>query len=340
MRPAARRRALRLLLALLPLALAARLPAHESRPGYLAITETAPQRYQVLWKQPTLGEVALRLMPHVVLAGTAADWLAAPPDQAETGASFALQRWSGLVAPTLDGARVEVEGLDTSITDVLVRVELRDGRGTQQLLRASRPALRLEFSARRTEFSWSYFGMGVLHILTGADHLLFVFGLMLLVQGAWRLVRTITAFTVAHSLTLAATALGWISVHYPLIEALVALSIVILAVELAHQQRGERLLAARYPWLIAFTFGLLHGCAFAGALREVGLPEHAVIPALLLFNLGVEAGQLLFIAVVGGILWALRRLPWRWPTAARWVAPYAIGSCAVVWMLQRLVEGT
>jgi hydrogenase/urease accessory protein HupE len=315
--------------------------AHEARPALLQITETAPQTYEVLWKQPAQGTTVLWLEPQI-----STGWLAAAPDVEEATASYRLRRWRQRHAPGLTGASISVAGLDAGITDVLVSITLLDGQGMQNILSASRPRLVLQFRQHQAIFSWSYFRLGVAHILTGADHLLFVLGLMLLVPQRWRLLKTVTAFTVAHSLTLAATALGWISVQVQLIEALVALSVVMLAVELVHSQRGQRYLAARQPWVIAFVFGLLHGCAFAGALADVGLPERAIAPALLLFNLGVEVGQLLFIAAVSCALWLLRRMLTRgsasrlsWPDWTRLVAPYAIGSCAAVWFFQRIVSG-
>jgi hydrogenase/urease accessory protein HupE len=327
-----------ILLALLLAWLAPPVLAHEVRPGLLQITETAPQTYDIVWKQPTLGTTTVWLVPHV-----SNGWLEVAPDEVESTASYLLRRWRHRHAASLAGASVSVEGLDSTITDVLVSVTLLDGQSVQTILKAGRPQLELELHRRQGQLSWSYFGLGVEHILTGFDHLLFVLGLMLLVASRWQLLKTVTAFTAAHSLTLAATALGWISVQFRLIEALVALSIMFLAVELVHLQRGERHYTAHHPWIIAFAFGLLHGCAFAGALADIGLPEHAIVPALLLFNIGVEAGQLLFIAAAGGALWLLQRMAAQWrvprPLWARWIAPYAIGSCAAVWFFQRIVPG-
>jgi hydrogenase/urease accessory protein HupE len=312
--------------------------AHEVRPGLLQITETAPQHYDVLWKQPAQGGTTLWLVPHV-----SNGWLESAPDEVESTATYLLKRWPHRHAANLAGASVSVEGLERTITDVLVSVTLRDGQSVQAILKAGQPPLALEFHRRQGQLSWSYLRLGVEHILTGFDHLLFVFGLMLLVTSRWQLLKTVTAFTVAHSLTLAATALGWISVQFRLIEALVALSIMFLAVELVHLRRGERHYTARHPWVIAFAFGLLHGCAFAGALADIGLPEHAIVPALLLFNMGVEAGQLLFIAAAGAAVWLLRRVSAHWrvprPVWVPWIAPYAIGSCAAVWFFQRIVIG-
>jgi hypothetical protein len=182
--------------------------------------------------------------------------------------------------------------------------------------------------------------LGIGHILTGFDHLMFVLGLLLLIGPNWRLVKAVTAFTVAHSLTLALAALGF--VHFPsaIIEALVALSIVFVACELVPLPGRPETLTHRHPWLIAFTFGLLHGLAFAGALAEVGLPKGAEVAALFLFNVGVEIGQLTFIAVAIGAIWALRwmrkRLPVITPAFARVAPAYVIGSCAAFWLIERI----
>jgi hydrogenase/urease accessory protein HupE len=186
----------------------------------------------------------------------------------------------------------------------------------------------------------AYLLLGVEHILTGPDHLCFVLGLMLLVGLRWRLIKAITAFTVAHSITLAAAALGF--VHFPsaVIEALVAMSILFLATELVHARQGHPGLTVRYPWLIAFTFGLLHGLAFAGALADVGLPPNAIPQALLLFNVGVELGQLMFIAAAALAMiafdWMSQRLPLWWQSARGEIAPYAIGAFSAFWFIDRL----
>ena len=178
------------------------------------------------------------------------------------------------------------------------------------------------------------------HILTGPDHLMFVLGLLLLSGIGWRIVKVISAFTVAHSITLALAALGYI--HFPsaVIEALVALSIVFVAFELVPRPDAPPSLTRRFPWLIAFVFGLLHGMAFAGALAAIGLPARAAPQALLLFNLGVELGQLMFIAGTIGVIFALRwvraRVPLDTAMVARLAPAYAIGGCAMFWLFDRL----
>jgi hydrogenase/urease accessory protein HupE len=308
--------------------------SHEVRPALLQITQRDAHRYDVMWKQPVNGEIAIRLVPH--LSGGA---LEAAPDVVSATPSFAIKLWRNLSDERLplSGQTVTIEGLEHSITDVLVNVTLADGRSVQQFLKPRTPSVRLDLSEHAAPPVAAYLTLGIEHILTGVDHLMFVFGLLLLVGKSWPLLRTITAFTLAHSVTLAATALGWIHVRSAVIEALVALSIVILAVELVRHARGEGGLTSHYPWLIAFAFGLLHGCAFAGALAEVGLPQHDIPLALLLFNMGVEIGQILFIAAAAAVLWAVARIATGWPQWSRLVAPYAIGAFASYWFIERFL---
>ena len=181
-----------------------------------------------------------------------------------------------------------------------------------------------------------YLELGFTHIWSGVDHLLYVFGLMLLVRNGRTLVKTITGFTLAHSITLAAAALGYVNVPAAPVEAVIALSIIYVAAEVVHARQGRTSLAQRAPWIVAFGFGLLHGLGFAGALSEVGLPAHAIPTALLLFNVGIEIGQLSF---VGLLLIAARALQRTAPATVRrleWVPPYAIGSLASFWFLERI----
>jgi hydrogenase/urease accessory protein HupE len=314
--------------------------AHEIRPALLQITQRDAHHYEVLWKQPVNGEVAVHLEPRLSGGG-----LSVEPDIVSITPSFALKVWKSLSDEhkPLDGQTVTVEGLERTITDVLVNVTLSDGRSVQQFLKPQHNSARLDLSAHAAPPAFAYLTLGIEHILTGVDHLLFVFGLLLLVRGTWALLRTITAFTVAHSVTLAATALGWVHVRSAVVEALVALSIVILAVELVRRAQGEVGLTSRYPWAIAFAFGLLHGCAFAGALAEVGLPSGQVPLALFLFNVGVEIGQIAFVSVMSLALWALSRFMTgsrfmtERPLWARAAVPYAIGSFAAYWFVERFV---
>jgi hydrogenase/urease accessory protein HupE len=179
-----------------------------------------------------------------------------------------------------------------------------------------------------------YLVLGFHHILLGIDHLLFVLALLMLVPNMRTLVWTITSFTLAHSLTLAAATLGWVHVPQAPVEAVIALSILFVAMEIVHWRQGRPGLTRRWPWLVAFTFGLLHGFGFAGALSEIGLPEHAIPLALLFFNVGVELGQLLFIGAVIAVSLVLKRITW--PGWAWRVPVYTIGSLAAFWTIQRI----
>ena len=180
--------------------------------------------------------------------------------------------------------------------------------------------------------------LGIEHILLGIDHLLFVLGLLLIVRGFGLLLKTITAFTVAHSVTLAMATLGFVNVPQAPVEAVIALSILFLASELAKQQKGNPGMTSRYPWVVALSFGLLHGFGFAGALSEVGLPQTDIPLALLFFNVGVEVGQLMFVAIVLMIFWVIQKLKFRWPAWTKQVPAYAIGSLAAFWFIQRTVS--
>jgi hydrogenase/urease accessory protein HupE len=308
--------------------------AHEVRPALVQITQRSAHHFDLLWKQPVNGDVALHLMPH--LSGGALD---REPDVATTMPSFALKLWRNLSEDRqpLDAQTLSVIGLERSITDVLVSVTLLDGRTIQHVLNPRQTSTRLDLSEHAAPPAGAYLTLGIEHILTGVDHLLFVFGLLLLVRTVRPLIGTITAFTLAHSITLAGTTFGWIHVRSSVIEALVALSIVVLAVELVRHVSGERGVTSRYPWLIAFVFGLLHGCAFAGALAEVGLPSQDIPLALFLFNVGVELGQLLFIAAAGLALLGIARVVKQPPAWIRLLAPYAIGTFASYWFIERFL---
>ena len=306
--------------------------AHESRPAYLEVRQTAPNRYSILWRTPVFSgqrlPVALRL-PAGVRAVT-------EPVVQELGDSR-VERWSVEAdSGAFGGQRIEFPGLQATITDVLVRIQMLDGSHSTTLVHPSEPWVVMTASRGRWEMALSYLAYGVQHILFGFDHLLFVLGLLLLVRGVGPLLKTITAFTVAHSITLALATLGVVHVPPPPVEAIIALSIVFLASELVKQQRGVVGLAQQYPWVIAFAFGLLHGFGFAGTLTRVGIPTGDVPLALLMFNLGVELGQLGFVAVFLLTVHSIRSLEIRWPRWVRPVPAYAIGSLAAFWVIERI----
>lgn len=321
-----------ILLAALAAAPVNRCWAHESRPASLQVRQLSPTRYSIVWRTPVFSGqpllVALRL-PDGVRNVT-------EPITQEFSDSR-IQRWTVEAdSGAFGGQRIEFPGLQATITDVLVRIETLDGRQSATLVRPTRPWVIMEASQGKLQMALTYVTYGVQHILFGIDHLLFVLGLLLLVRGTAALVKTITAFTVAHSITLALATLGVVHVPPPPVEAVIALSIVFLASELVKQQRGVIGLAQQHPWVIAFAFGLLHGFGFAGTLTRVGIPDGDVPLALLMFNIGVELGQLGFVAVFLLFVHSLRTLAIRWPALLRPVPAYVIGGAASFWFVQRV----
>jgi hydrogenase/urease accessory protein HupE len=318
--------------------------AHEVRPGYLELREVSGEGYEVLWKVPAKGDRRLGL--YVRLPGHCSR---GEPQSHFVGGAY-IERWRSHCDEALTGSRITIDGLSSTRTDVLARVERANGTSQTVRLTPKNPTFTVSAAAGTGEVIRTYFVLGVEHILLGIDHLLFVLALLFLVRNWPRLIGTVTAFTVAHSLTLAAATLGWVQVAQAPVEAAIALSIVFVAAEVMHARRGHPGLAARMPWVVAFVFGLLHGLGFAGALRDVGLPEHAIPLALAFFNIGVEAGQLLFIAVFFLLVWlSSQLLPARpaggnrrvmsptWDTAGKLSLPaaYLIGTLASFWLIER-----
>jgi hydrogenase/urease accessory protein HupE len=306
--------------------------AHENLPASLLIEEQQAFEFSVSWRVPTVqGGAALGIVPRFPADCVA---LAAPTEIFATSSRIThsqLRCSQGLG----DGARIVFEGMPATMVNALVRVGYLDGRSVSLIASPQSAQVELSLASQGRVDVGGYFALGVEHILGGIDHLLFVFCLVLLVRGRWRLLQTITAFTLAHSISLVAATLGYVQVPSAPVEASIALSIVLLACELLRPASRQGL-AARWPWLLAFCFGLLHGLGFAGALSEVGLPAGGIPLALLLFNLGVEAGQLLFVGAVLMVLAALRRLRGAWPQWLRQVPAYAVGSVSAFWLLQRM----
>ena len=301
--------------------------AHEVRPSYLELHETTPGEFSVTWKTPMLGDARLALEP--AFSGEASP---VAPKVTRGAPGAAVQTWA-LHAPALRGQTLRIDGLESTMTDALVRIEFADGTQWTQRLTPHAPAAAIPMHESRFAVAGTYLRLGVEHILSGVDHLLFVLGLLILAGALWRrLLATVTAFTVAHSITLALATLGVVHVPQRPVEAAIALSIAFVAVEILRVRRGEPGIAARAPWIVAFAFGLLHGFGFAGALSDVGLPAAHIPLALAFFNLGVEAGQLLFIAAVLAVFPVFRRLRTGW---LELVPPYAIGTVAMFWVFQR-----
>lgn len=307
--------------------------AHDARPAYLEISETAPGRYAMLWRMPLLSGMPLPV--RLALPGDVRN--VTEPARRELPDSV-IERRLVQADGGLAGKRIEFVGLQGTITDVLVRIQGLDGTGSTTLVRPSRPWIEIEARQGPFAVAAAYLVHGIEHILLGFDHLLFVLALVLIVRDLRVLLWTVTAFTLAHSVTLSLATLGYADVPGPPVEATIALSILLLAYEIVRAGRGEQSLTARWPWLVAFSFGLLHGFGFAGALTDLGLPQGDIPLALLSFNFGVELGQLAFIAAVLGGMALARRPPL--PTAVeRYALPcatYAIGGLAAFWFVERV----
>jgi len=336
-----RRAALRLATACMLLcALPPAAMAHQLSPGFFGMTETAPDRYDARWKVSVSGGLADVLTPELP-EGCA---VASPPrfyvlDGVTAINEFRLQQATVLCTGPLAGGTFRIAGLEATDTDVLLSIVYADGTSYSHRLLPSSPSVVIPEKPGVLDVIGTYTLLGIEHILIGIDHLLFVLALLLLVADWRRLFWTITAFTLAHSVTLGAATLGWVQVSGAAVEATIALSILFLATELARRSDGSAPgLTLRSPWIVAFAFGLLHGFGFAGALAEIGLPEQAIPLALLFFNVGVELGQLFFIATVLAIIWLLLRLRADWPVWSSRAAAYVIGSMAAFWMFERTLS--
>lgn len=307
-------------------AILGRASAHEVRPALLEATEQTPGVFEVLWKQPLLGDRRLKLEPRF-------------PEACETDGEPQLSRVSGSVVSTwqltcaLDGGDIRIDGLEQTLTDVYVRLTYLDASPRAALLKPSAPVMSLD--AAPVPVAGAYFRLGVEHILFGYDHLFFVAGLVLLVGGR-RIIGVATAFTLAHSVTLVAAALDLISVPAWPVETLIAVSILLLAIEVIRRRGGGDSLAIRYPWSIAFLIGLVHGCGFAGALSEIGLPKDTELWALALFNIGVEAGQVFVVGVLLAVFWIVARVSTGARNRAELAMTYGIGAVGAFWTIQRL----
>jgi HupE / UreJ protein len=305
--------------------------AHEVRPSYLELSEDRAGEFDVLLKTPMRGQ--LRLALAATFSGRAET--VTPMTTRATGEA-AVQTWRFRALDPLRGQIIRIDGLENTMTDALVRVAFLDGTSWVRRLTPQEPAATIPVRQSGWSVAGLYLKLGIEHIMLGIDHLLFVLALLIITCGTWLLVKTVTAFTIAHSITLALAMLGYVHVPLAPVEALIALSIAFVAVEIVRQWHGREGLAARAPWLVAFSFGLLHGLGFAGALSEIGLPNGRIPLALLFFNVGVEIGQLLFIATMLFVFALVRRIRPSWPRWARLAAPYAIGSIAMFWVIERV----
>ncbi len=306
--------------------------AHEARPAYLEVKETAPGQYAVLWRTPVLAGMRLPValsLPDGVKNLT-------EPNVQELADSVVERRSIDAGVNGMAGKRIEFPGLQITIADVLVRVEMLDGRRWTTIVHPSQPWVDIAASQSWLGVAGTYIMQGIRHILFGADHMLFVLGLLLIVKDRWMLLKTVTAFTVAHSITLAIATLGYAEVPIVPLNAAIALSILFLGPEIVRSWRGQTSFTIRHPWVVAFAFGLLHGFGFASALTSAGLPHHELPLALVSFNVGVELGQLGFIALILALERSFQILEIRWPQWVEALPGYTVGSLGAFWTVQRI----
>jgi len=305
--------------------------AHEVRPAYLELVQVSSDRYEVLWKVPALGDRRLAIyvqFPEGVES-------TGEPRGTFTGGAW-IERWFVHCPGGLEGREIRIAGLEGTRIDVLARIVHDDGATQLTRLLPDRSSFVVAARPSALDVVRTYTVLGIEHILSGIDHLLFILGLLLITKGGWRLVKTVTGFTLSHTLPLTAATLGWVHVPPPPVEAVIALSIVFVAAEIVRLQRGIEGLTARAPWCVAFAFGLMHGLGFAGGLSAAGLPAGHIPTALLFFSTGVETGHLLFVGAVLATVALVQRLRVPWPRWAELLPAYGIGAVAMYWTLERV----
>ncbi|WP_282150880.1 HupE/UreJ family protein [Ruegeria atlantica] len=309
--------------------------AHALDPGYLDLRQLASNTWQVLWRKPDVNGRPMDI--DAVLPAQCAQRRGVEP---QSDGTAWIATWVVECEDDIAGHTITIEGLEQQRNDVLLRIQPISSEPSTLRFTPETPALIIPEQPTTWSVLSSYFRLGFEHILEGWDHLLFVFALFVLVRDPWRLVGAVTAFTVAHSITLALATLGVLNVPGPPVEAVIALSIVFLALEILNRKDGELRLSEQYPWIVCFCFGLLHGLGFAGALADIGVPTEDIFAALLAFNIGVEAGQLLFIAVLSALIlvWRLTlpAISQRAGVVAVPVTGYAIGCVSMYWLVERV----
>ena len=304
--------------------------AHEVRPAFLQIQEQSPNSYTILWKVPRTVDKVLDIQPKFEDSFTLTETV--PPRILE---AFVLYTYHVKGKKSIANTTLFIDRLNTTGTDVLVDILPLNGERHSFLLRPTKNSIRIPVTPNKWNVAKTYVVLGVEHILLGFDHLLFVLALVIITKGFKKLLTTITAFTLAHSITLSFSALGIANLPGPPVEAVIALSIVFLALEILRIQRGYATLTSQKPWIVAFVFGLLHGFGFAGALQDIGLPQNEIPLALATFNIGVEAGQIVFVFAVLVII----KSTGSFVPKQNWtkkLVPYAIGSLASFWLIDRI----
>jgi len=305
--------------------------SHEIRPAYLQIIQTSETTYEVFWKVPRMGDQVPKI--HPIFPPFFSVEELKNPNQTPTSAIYSYRISS---QETLQGNILTIDGLNKTLIDALVTITYLNGEKVTLMLQPDKDSTIIPGETSTSDVVKTYTLLGFEHILLGIDHLLFVLALILITKGRWKILKTITAFTIAHSITLSLAALGYVNFPTPPVEAVIALSIVFLAVEIINNLNGKQTITSKKPWLVAFTFGLLHGFGFAGALANIGLPQQDIPWALAFFNIGVELGQIAFVLVVL-IFIRLLALKKKWPLFVKKVPAYAIGSLAAFWLVERVV---
>jgi len=316
---------------LLALLCTCHLLAHEVRPARLVLNQETDTTYHVFWKLPAIKEGVLRLKPVMEF-----DHQIISRDPGKDLGDAYIESWTFQPSQDITGSQISIDGLSKTITDVFFTVNDMSGGSASFIVRPDQPYFTIDGQRSIFQVIKDFVILGVEHIWLGYDHLLFVLCLLWLIAGWKKLIQTITAFTLAHSITLIASTLGWMSLPSSPVEAVIALSIVFLAIEIIRHQRGEEVFTSKYPWVVALSFGLLHGFGFAGALSEIGLPQNAIATSLLGFNLGVELGQIIFVIVVLTVVSLIKRMIKEIPSWASTATVYLIGGIASFWLIERV----
>ena len=306
--------------------------AHESQPGVLEISQLGVTRYEVIWRAPIYyGK------PHPARLQLPKDWVTVgKPTVRQLSDSALHRRVVDVPGKSINGSVIRFPRLEVTITDVFVFISRLDGSQATLVVRPTQPYAELRGDRPWYISAKEYLVLGLHHILTGVDHLLFVLGLLLIVSSRWVLLKTITAFTIAHSITLAIATLGYASAPVPPLNAAIALSILFLGPEIVRVWRGQTSFTIRHPWVVAFAFGLLHGFGFASGLTTIGLSGAEIPVALLLFNVGVEIGQLFFVLIIVMLVRSFRVLAIRWPRWSEALPAYTVGGLGAFWTIQRV----
>lgn len=305
--------------------------AHEVRPALLKIVQTDEDHYEVTWKIPTINNLSPKIKP---LFTSGFELIQSSQKQSTCALTTTYQV---NYADQLSGKKITIDNLEQTLIDVVLLIELLDGTVHSLIIQADNPSVIIPIEPSIVEVIKDYTVLGVEHIWFGWDHLLFVLCLLLLISGFAKLVKTITAFTLAHSITLVLSTLGLVTLPGPPVEAIIALSIVFLAREYYFTLQGKESLTARSPWIVAFSFGLLHGFGFAGALSEIGLPQQQIVNSLLFFNLGIELGQVIFVVLMIVLAWLIRNI-FTPNKQMRICMTYGIGALASFWLIERIIN--